>query len=50
LGLEVKNLSNTISEDAASDKRDHECVARNKGQAKDCPDGSVITTVNPPNK
>jgi hypothetical protein len=37
------------SEDAASDIRDDEnvCVARNNGQAKDCPEGSEIVIVNP---
>jgi hypothetical protein len=37
------------SEDAASDKRDDQCIARNPGQAKNCPDGAT-DTVNPPNK
>ena len=42
------------SEEASGgDREDIEtvtCTPRNPGQAKDCPEGSVITTVNPPNK
>jgi hypothetical protein len=37
------------SEDAASDKRDDNCIARNPGQAKNCPDGAT-DVVNPPNR
>jgi len=37
------------SEDATGGDREdiQTCVARNPGQAKDCPEGSTVTTVNP---
>ena len=38
------------SEDASGGDRDDECIARNPGQAKNCPEGEADEVVNPPNK
>ena len=38
------------SEDAQGGDRDDDCIARNPGQAKNCPDGEADETVNPPSR
>ena len=38
------------SEEARGGDRDDECIARNPGQAKNCPDGEADETVNPPSR